>query len=125
MLNVEVLLEEVLRHPEDAERQRELVTQVVSILHMFYIFQQLYVPLQQHVGVMVAQLAPGTDDFLPSRLFMSLHTEMFLAHTEPTRDIDYSTVRRHDPRINGSYWAERFPAVPEWYHSERALTPGE
>lgn len=125
MLNVEVLLEEVLRHPEDAERQRELVTQVVRILHMFYIFEHLYRPLQQHVGAMVAELAPGTNDFLPSRLFMSLHTEMFLAHTEPTRDIDYSTVRRNDPRINGSYWAETFPAVPEWYLPERALTPGE
>lgn len=74
---------------------------------------------------MVAELAPGMIDFLPSRLFMSLHTEMFLAHTPPTRDIDYSTVRRDDPRINGSYWAETFPAIHEWYVQERALTPGE
>jgi hypothetical protein len=74
---------------------------------------------------MVAELAPGTHNFLPSRLFMSLHTEMFLMHTPPTRDIDYLTVRRDDPRINGSYWAETFPAIREWYVQERALTPGE
>jgi hypothetical protein len=125
MLNIEVLLEDVLRNPDDPERQQELVTQVVSVMHISVAISFLYLYLQQYVGAMVADLAPGTHDFLPSRLFMSLHTEMFLAHTPPTRDINYSTVRRDDPRIRESYWAETFPAIREWYIQERALTPGE
>jgi hypothetical protein len=74
---------------------------------------------------MVAELAPSMHDFLPSCLFMSLHMEMFLVHTPPTRDINYLTVRRDDPHINRSYWAETFPAIHEWYVQERALTPGK
>ena len=73
---------------------------------------------------MVAELAPGMADFLPSRLLMSLHTEMFLAHSPPTRPIDYSSVRRDDPRINSSSWVEIFPGVTQWYAGERASTPG-
>jgi hypothetical protein len=84
-----------------------------------------YRSAKQIVGAMVAELAPGMQDFLPSRLLMSLHTEMFLAHTPPTRDIDYGTVRRDDPRIASSYWADIFPTIAERYGSERALTPGE
>ena len=73
---------------------------------------------------MVAALA-GTSDFLPSRMFMSLHNEMFQAHAFRQGVIDYSTVRRDDPRINDSIWVERFPTVPQWYGAERALTPGK
>jgi hypothetical protein len=125
MLNVEVLLEDVLRNPDDPERQHKLVTQVVSVMHISVAISCLYLYLQQYVGAMVAKLARGTHNFLPSRLFMSLHMEMFLAHTPPTRDIDYSTVQRDDPHIRESYWAETFPAICEWYIQERALTPGE
>jgi hypothetical protein len=74
---------------------------------------------------MLAELAPGTQDFLPSRMFMSLHNEMFQAHAHRNGVIDYSTVRRDDPRINDSSWAERFPNVPQWYGAERALTPSK
>jgi hypothetical protein len=92
MLNVKVLLEDVLCNPDGPEWQHELVTQVVHVMHISVAISCLYLYLQQYVGAMVAELAPGMHDFLPSHLFMSLHMEMFLMHTAPMRDINYSTI---------------------------------